>query len=298
MSRADDEADAGDDLLARATRALRETTCAGEPDERGGEPGDAAVRGARARVLARAAAERRASLVRRRRLLTALPFAAVLAAGTAFAARGSLVAAAHAVKAALGLETPAPTAPAAPFTRAASSASGESGASDAAGATSASLAPPAPTPAVATPPTPSAPLTVTPSPPVPSAPSPATHTGPSREWLASSASSAASAPGVDARAADLARYKQAHELHFVIRDHARALAAWDAYLREFPAGTFAIDARWNRALCLVRLGRAADARLALAPFARGEVSGGYRQAEARALMEALASADAGAQTPE
>ena len=52
---------------------------------------------------------------------------------------------------------------------------------------------------------------------------------------------------------------------------ARALAAWDAYLAGYPRGTFAPEARYNRALCLARLGRFASAAEALRPFATGRV---------------------------
>jgi hypothetical protein len=64
------------------------------------------------------------------------------------------------------------------------------------------------------------------------------------------------------------------------------LAAWDAYLLRSPGGRFAPEAQYNRALCLVRLGRTADAQAALVPFAQGRY-GAYRQREATALLEAL-----------
>lgn len=84
-------------------------------------------------------------------------------------------------------------------------------------------------------------------------------------------------------------YRRAHELHFHGSDPALALAAWDAYLAAEPDGRFAVEARYNRALMLVRLGRYAEARAALAPFARGEVTpAGYRQPEAEQLVERLA----------
>lgn len=84
-------------------------------------------------------------------------------------------------------------------------------------------------------------------------------------------------------------YRRAHELHFHGGDPAATLAAWDAYLAAEPDGRFAVEARYNRALVLVRLGRYAAARAALAPFARGEVApAGYRQSEAEQLVERLA----------
>jgi len=85
----------------------------------------------------------------------------------------------------------------------------------------------------------------------------------------------------------LALYRVAHTAHFVAHDPARALAAWDAYLAAAPNGAFAPEAQYNRALSLIRLGRTSEAKSALEPFATG-VYGGYRQAEARALLERIA----------
>lgn len=75
---------------------------------------------------------------------------------------------------------------------------------------------------------------------------------------------------------DLALYRKAHELHFHEASAARALAAWEEYLKAFPHGTFAPEARFNRAICLLRLGWHERARLELekiaenpsGPFAR------------------------------
>ncbi|HWZ92703.1 MAG TPA: hypothetical protein VNW92_27745 [Polyangiaceae bacterium] len=83
-----------------------------------------------------------------------------------------------------------------------------------------------------------------------------------------------------------ALYRAAHTAHFVDHDPARALAAWDAYLAAAPHGAFAPEAEYNRALSLVRLGRNSEAESALAPFANGAY-GGYRQAEAQALLERI-----------
>jgi len=84
-------------------------------------------------------------------------------------------------------------------------------------------------------------------------------------------------------------YRRAHELHFHGGEPAVTLAAWDAYLAAEPNGRFSVEARYNRALLLIRLERYAAARAALAPFARGEVEpAGYRQTEAEQLVERLA----------
>jgi hypothetical protein len=81
-------------------------------------------------------------------------------------------------------------------------------------------------------------------------------------------------------------YRAAHRLHFSGGDAAAALSAWDGYLAKAPRGRFALEARYNRAICLVRLGRSGEARSALEPFARGAY-GEYRKASAQALLDAM-----------
>jgi len=86
-----------------------------------------------------------------------------------------------------------------------------------------------------------------------------------------------------------ALFSEAQALHFKAKDPARALAAWDRYLAsQADAGwtTLVPEARYNRAICLVRLHRTGEARAALRPFAGG-TWGGYRQQEARALLDSL-----------
>ena len=85
--------------------------------------------------------------------------------------------------------------------------------------------------------------------------------------------------------AELALFRRAQGLHLA-HDPAAALVAWDAYLHVAGHGVLAPEARYNRALCLVRLGRSAEARAALEPFAQGAWAG-YRSAEAKALIDAL-----------
>jgi len=101
-----------------------------------------------------------------------------------------------------------------------------------------------------------------------------------------SASAFASAGHFERADPTLSLYRSAHAAHFVERDPAHALAAWDAYLRAAPNGEFAPEARYNRALSLVRLGRNEEAQRALEPFANGAY-GNYRKAEARALLDHL-----------
>jgi hypothetical protein len=85
---------------------------------------------------------------------------------------------------------------------------------------------------------------------------------------------------------DLRLYQVAHTAHFVRRDAVVALAAWDAYLAARPDGRFSVEARFNRAVCLVRVGRFEDARRALVLFRDGYY-GSYRREEAQQLFDAL-----------
>jgi TolA-binding protein len=84
---------------------------------------------------------------------------------------------------------------------------------------------------------------------------------------------------------DLLAYQRAHVLHFRGAPPKAALAAWDAYLAAFPGGTFAPEARLNRAVCLARVGKARDAKSALTEIAGDE--GAYGRARATPLLEAL-----------
>ena len=116
------------------------------------------------------------------------------------------------------------------------------------------------------------------------APAPIATSAPSPAPIAAPPPATDDAPPADPAPVE-ALYQRAHDLHFHGTDYAAALAAWDAYLAAEPHGPFAIEARYNRALCLVRVGKLADARTALEPFAHGDVQPrGYRQAEAAALV--------------
>jgi hypothetical protein len=96
------------------------------------------------------------------------------------------------------------------------------------------------------------------------------------------------APVPDAESADLVLFRRAQRLH--LNRDPRALAAWDDYLRVAGEAPLAPEARYNRALCLVRLGRRAEAKEALEPFANGAY-GTYRKAEAKALITALGASN-------
>lgn len=100
------------------------------------------------------------------------------------------------------------------------------------------------------------------------------------------APSAAAAPAPSASDPHAALFAEAHRIHFNDKDPARALAAWDRYLAAAPSGRFAPEARYNRAIALVRLGRRVEAQQELAVFANG-MYGDYRRAEAKALLDAL-----------
>lgn len=89
-----------------------------------------------------------------------------------------------------------------------------------------------------------------------------------------------------ATAAALRLYRSAHEAQFVKFDCVAALAGYDAYLKAAPGDRLVPEARYNRALCLVHLGRRDDAKGALTPFAEGRY-GDFRKREARELLEAL-----------
>jgi hypothetical protein len=84
-----------------------------------------------------------------------------------------------------------------------------------------------------------------------------------------------------------ALYREAHDAHFVRRDAEAALASWDRYIAAAGAnGRMTLEARYNRAIALVRLGRNEEAKAGLEPFARGDF-GGYRRDDAARLLESL-----------
>ena len=84
----------------------------------------------------------------------------------------------------------------------------------------------------------------------------------------------------------LVHYRQAHDAQFAQGDCAAAVAGYERYLRQAPRGALVPEARFNRALCLVRLDRHEQAERALRPFAEGHY-GAYRQEDALRLLDAL-----------
>lgn len=85
-------------------------------------------------------------------------------------------------------------------------------------------------------------------------------------------------------------YGAAHAAHFGGTPPDRALTAWDRYLQAYPHGRFEPEARFNRAICLIRLQRFTEAAAGLAPFADGRFQG-YRRAEAARLLDWMATRD-------
>ena len=87
-----------------------------------------------------------------------------------------------------------------------------------------------------------------------------------------------------AEPAELALFRRAQALHNA--HDIRAIAAWDSFLRVASTSVLAPEARYNRALGLVRAQRFDEARRALKPFAAGAY-GSYRKDEAQALLARL-----------
>ena len=240
-----------DDLLKEATRALRQETADDGADGRF----------TRARVMA---SLHQGKVKRRTRLAFILPIAACLAAGTAWgAATGRLPAMFHAISEAVSYGSK-PTAPSKPNAPSQVLAQKPAQAADDV---------PPPPPAVEA--VPSPPPVVAEAKPDVAKAEPAVSAKPAP--LPSSSAAFQDADG------DL--YRLAHEAHFDAHDYGRALSGWNAYLQAAPNGRFATEARYNRAICLLRLGRDAEARQALEPFASGKM--GYRQVEARELLDEL-----------
>jgi RNA polymerase sigma factor (sigma-70 family) len=92
-------------------------------------------------------------------------------------------------------------------------------------------------------------------------------------------------PSPHSDANELSAFEAAHQQHFHGTDRAQALASWDAFLRAFPRSKWEPEARFNRALCLVQLGRQTEAREDLTRFARGAYGTYHRNEAARILKK-------------
>jgi hypothetical protein len=246
-----------DDILAQATRALRESTDA-DPDRSSSGEASSSARFTRARVMA---SLHQRTVRRRTRTAFLLPIAATLGTVSAWgAASGKAPELWDALTRTLGIENAAE-----PAARAGPPLGRSTGALRRPAQAAVKHAPVL------------EPAREDPAPAVPEpSPAPAVSAAPSASNTAR--------PVLPDPTHDL--YRRAHRAHFAEHNPARALALWDEYLRAAPRGRFSVEARYNRALCLVRLGRRAEARAALDPFASGTF-GGYRQNEAAELREAL-----------
>jgi hypothetical protein len=261
-----------DDLLERATSALRETSR--EPNPRSGLT--------RARILS--SAEKQARSRRSLWLRLSFGFASVFVVGTALARFGEylpvvreVIAAVRGARAA-STDRPEARGPVTdPRHAAAKSAQQPAPARE-------PVALPAPAPARETAPTALPDSLAAPRPqPVSLARPTRTKSAPKAPVVPVAAVGTAPQPG-SAESAELALFRRAQALHLA---HAsEALAAWDDYLRVAEHGVLVPEAKYNRALCLIRLGRNAEARAALEPFARGDFHA-YRRREAAALLAAL-----------
>lgn len=275
------------DILSRATRELKQHRDAGGP----------APASTRTRVMM---SLHRAERRRAAALYVLVPVAAVLAASTALAASGRLPAVLHTLGETLGVAAPPPPPPEAvapvPVARTAAAPSP---------VPEAPIAPPPVLEAPVVPPhaEPRAPDGVAPpnvAPPnvaVPLEPhratpvsAPARHPADSPPEARSPMAEARPVPSPSRAATNPAHgddaerlYEAAHRSHFVDRDWNAALGAWDRYLAEAPRGRFVPEAKYNRAIALLRLGRRDEATRELTPFAQGAF-GGYRQEEARSLL--------------
>lgn len=85
---------------------------------------------------------------------------------------------------------------------------------------------------------------------------------------------------------DLLSYQAAHRAHFQQGDCAAAVQGYRKYLKEQPGGTFALEAKYNLGVCLIRMGKSAEAKRLLQPFADGTF-GNYRQQKSQELIDAL-----------
>jgi hypothetical protein len=86
---------------------------------------------------------------------------------------------------------------------------------------------------------------------------------------------------------EFAEFRRAHNTHFGGSASPGAAAAYERYLSRYPDGRFVPEARYNLALLHLKAGQHSRAQTLLQGFASGAY-GGYRQAEAQALLDALA----------
>ncbi len=293
-----------DDALARAARALRDASEArtgGSPSQRG-------------QILARAHANQQSA---ERRAAVGMALSAVLVTSTAIAAAtGNLPKVVAVVQRAVGLAPAEAPVTAYPDAEPASGSSRKLKVARplADAPVVEPVADAAPGPVLEPPAVPEPPAVAPPAPPAPEPPAaevvrapkprpsaevarkpeappqaPASEPSPSPNDAPPAAAQPAppaAAPAPPLPDETLVLFRSAQALQFRDKAYGKALAGWEAYLRAAPAGALAPEARWNRAVCLLRLGRKPEARIALEPFAQG-MEGGYRQAEAAKLIAAM-----------
>jgi hypothetical protein len=263
------------DPLDLAVQALRDVT-AGPPH---------AAAATRARILARAARPKRPRWLAR----VVLPIAAVLVVTSAWAStQGGLPVLAERVRQWIGDDVDATRADAPRRAEARASTASRTGQATPAGEERASESDAPRAPEVPEVSFESLPIARSSGVPV-SAPASSPAPAPASSPVPAPASSPVPAAASDPPDSDLALYAAAHRAHFIDRDPAAALRAWDAYLDAQPYGRFVPEASYNRALALLRLGRRAEARDALTPFLDG-VYGKYRTRDARELVRAMEDA--------
>ncbi len=84
----------------------------------------------------------------------------------------------------------------------------------------------------------------------------------------------------------LLTFRSAHRAQFSNGNCAQAISGYERYLRLAPQGPFALEASYNRGVCLIRLGQHAAGRSALEPFAQG-AHGNYRRSQSEQILQAI-----------
>ncbi|QQR89749.1 MAG: hypothetical protein IPJ88_16440 [Myxococcales bacterium] len=87
---------------------------------------------------------------------------------------------------------------------------------------------------------------------------------PKTHLLAKPNQAIASPPQLDTlKGAERHAYLGAHALHFYKRDYPSALDAWNNYIQDFPNGLLNAEARYNRVIALIKLGKFTRASIEL-----------------------------------
>lgn len=97
-------------------------------------------------------------------------------------------------------------------------------------------------------------------------------------------------PPMPAVEVEIREFRKADDLYRRDGNLEQAITAYQAYMRDYPTGRFVPEARYNTALASLKLGRNAEAKRLLQPFADGTY-GTYRKAAAQKLLDALNSSN-------